>query len=324
MPSLKTAHFYNHTKLENGYRKFSLSLCFFLWLSVSSLSSDWLSFETTFLWSLYLLLCVGEWGRDGDKEKDSTFSRLCHSLLPLCHSSALISPAFFHFFLLSHPTQILHTHTNTNNFRVTHTVCAHTNRPPSRIMGQWDKDTNQYRPVWAQSWITGKPYCGSVPQCVFVGSFVWGFLNFLVSVMTVSMHTYTETSTYPTLAHSKYEYHPLPLLTFAISLNANINISIPFYRHILTHKNKCTHRQAITLLLYIQILPWLCLWLNSLSLRRADAIVSSLWLPWTQWDLRSPFWLNRLTVALHPWAPTCSGMKLQGNIWLPLPRGLPA
>lgn len=78
------------------------------------------------------------------------------------------------------------------------------------------------------------------------------------------------------LLHSISEHKDHPLLAdicFSVSLNVSLNISIAFDRHFLT----CA--RCNPLLLYIQILPWLCLWLNSLSQRRADAIVSSLWLP---------------------------------------------
>lgn len=153
-------------------------------------------------------------------------------------------------------------------------------------------------------------------MCLCVSVFIsWTFL----SQSQLWAYRQTQTPQLPPHLHTvRMSIIQLPCWHLLLSLNANINISTPFNRDILTH------RQTIALLLYIQILPWLGLWLNSLSLRTADAIVSSLWLPWTEWDLRSSFWLNRLTVALHLWAPTCSGMKLQGNIWLPLPQGLPA
>lgn len=124
--SFNTAHIYKHTKwrmvIQNPF-----CLFFFLHLVAFCRLTVWLvSFEITFLWSLYSLLCVGEWGRDGDKEKKSTFSFLCCSLFPLCHRYALIplppSTVFFHVFSLSKPPQKTQ---RTNNFTVPQTVCAH-------------------------------------------------------------------------------------------------------------------------------------------------------------------------------------------------------
>lgn len=137
----------------------------------------------------------------------------------------------------------------------------------------------------------------------------------LMRITCVEIWTHTHTHHVFTILpyfHIRIQCHPPPLLTFYYFHYQNM--SIPLNKLIVSHTypHRHTQRKPITTLLYIHILPWLCLWLNSLSPRTADAIVSPLGCYEREWDLRFPFWLKRLAVALHLWAPTHSGMKLQG------------
>lgn len=193
---------------------------------------------------------------------------------------------------------------------------AHTQGCLPNRMEHWEKDTHQCCPVWALIWITDDPYSGSVPLCAFVETNRECVLCALLDENHISGRLDTHTHhvfTFLPYFHTGIQCHPPPLLTFYYFRYQN-NMSIPLNRLIASHTSphRHTQRKPITTLLYIHILPWLCLWLNSLSPRTADAIVSPLGCYEREWDLRFPFWLKRLAVALHLWAPTHSGMKLQG------------
>lgn len=168
----------------------------------------------------YYYVWVGKRGTETKIESEITHSLVC--VVPFFLFATvllwfLLLPFFFQFCLLSNLLQTQKC-THKQLHPDIYCVCTQTGIP-----GGWDtdKDTHQYSLVWAQSWITGNPYSGSVPLCVFVETNVsvcecFHFLNFFVSVTAVSIWTNTNTSTSPTPTHSEDEHHPTPLLTFAI------------------------------------------------------------------------------------------------------------